>query len=342
VPLHLLAVGDVIPHDSLVAAAGRLGWPSLFADVAPLISAADLAIFNLETPCAPSGPNPTGPIVFDAPPAMLQALHTVGFDAASEANNHAWDQGRVGLVETLAQLDAAGLAGAGTGPDCAAAEAPRMSTVGDVRVGWISATRVHNYPYLDGRPGWPCVAELSVDRVQAMAQRARAAGAEIVVLSAHWGEEYSPVPAPVDEAMASAFVSDGVDVVLGHHPHVLQPIAWVESGDRRGLVAYSLGNFATGQSLPTRAGDALASRRDGAILDIAIERIDGKAAVTGAVAIPTTVDGRVGCAGPVVHPRVERLDRPPGPACEAEYAARYAAARAALGASWVADPRPTP
>jgi poly-gamma-glutamate synthesis protein (capsule biosynthesis protein) len=327
IPLHLLAVGDAIPHEALLANAAIHGWPAVYAEIAPVIAGGDLAILNLESPSAPGVPAATGPIAFDAPPEMLIALRDAGFDAVSQANNHAWDQGAEGIVETMGQLDVAGLAHVGTGATCGDAAHPKMLLLGDVSIGWISATRVHNYPWMNGRADRPCANELTSAGVAAGVAEARAQGAELVVLSAHWGEEYQTSPTAGDEAFARSFIASGVDVILGHHPHVLQRVDWVESEGRRGLVAWSLGNFATAQGLGTHPGETAALRRDGVVLDITVERVNGVGTVTGATAIPTTIERACGGVGL----RVVRLDHPGAPSCAAEYALRYASAREALG-----------
>jgi poly-gamma-glutamate synthesis protein (capsule biosynthesis protein) len=152
------------------------------------------------------------------------------------------------MMETVEQLEAAGLGFVGAGRTCAEAQAARIVTPNGIRVVFIGATDLYNDD-LNAGPDEPCVATLGEEWVLKEAARARAAGAELIVLSIHWGEEYVTSPRADHTAIAHRLVEGGVDVILGHHPHVLQPIEVVDTADgRRALVVYSLGNFISNQS----------------------------------------------------------------------------------------------
>ncbi|MES2644620.1 MAG: CapA family protein [Myxococcota bacterium] len=337
--LRLIAAGDFIPHPSVQSSAAEHGWDSVFADVKDVVSAADLAILNLETPVAPGSTGSTAAKVFNAPVALVQAVRDAGFDAVSIANNHVWDQGRAGLVETVGHLDAVGLAWAGAGRTCAEAEAYRIFERNGLKVGWVAASRVHNL-YLNREPGDPCVFKFDPARVIAAGQAARAAGAELVVLSVHWGQEYEPEPRSWERTFAQMLVAGGIDAILGHHPHVLQPVEWVEHGGRRGLVAFSLGNFVSGQSW-SYSSEERALRRDGGLLEIVMERVDGVAAITSATLLPTwTEHGAVACAGRparvraiLLGPAAVAADADPATRiCGTHYRQRIASIRKSAGA----------
>lgn len=250
----IFAVGDIIPHSSVVASAASYataenhdGWDALLAEIAPLASGADFAIVNLETPVAPKKNGHTAAKRFNAPVAMLDALAASGFDAVSMANNHAWDQGRDGLIETLEHVGGAGLLAAGAGPTCAAAQAPVERTLGGIRVAWFSTTRVANVHY-NREPDTACVNEFDLDRLVGQVKHAKESGAEIVLMSAHWGVEYNHTPHRWERSLGRSLLEAGVDVIIGHHPHMLQPFEAITTEDGRSTwVAWSLGNFLVGQ-----------------------------------------------------------------------------------------------
>ncbi len=253
---RFVAVGDVLPHGNVKnaaeAAAGggaaEDGWVALLGGVADHIGDADLAFANLETPVAPGAGRGTRAFVFNAPVAMLDGLRAVGFDVLSFANNHVYDQGRAGFVETLDTVAAAGFVQVGAGATRDAAHAARTLDVGGFKVAFLGATDLLNSD-LNGSPDAPSVARLDVPRILAEVASARADGADLVVLSVHWGVEYAPLPRQRDLDAAHALIDGGVDVLLGHHPHVPQPLELREAPDGRlGLIAYSLGNFVSNQA----------------------------------------------------------------------------------------------
>lgn len=280
--VSIVAGGDVIPHgiikdvaarsdqkDSGGASTNHDGWDALFTDVRPALSAADLAFINLETPVAPDHHKTLATKIFDAPPALLDALVASGVDIVSFANNHVYDQGRTGFVETMDRLSRTPLVQLGAGATCAQAAAPRMVQKNGLTLAFIGSTRLHN-AHLNAGPDEPCSFVLDAAVVAKQAAAARAAGADAVILSVHWGVEYEAAPRGWDVTLAHQLLDSGVDVILGHHPHVLQPVEVYEAKDgRTTFVAYSLGNFISGQGLGYRWGiqplDA-GNTRDGALL----------------------------------------------------------------------------
>jgi hypothetical protein len=281
---RIVATGDVLMHGNVKAAAAGAddganhgGFLELFRSIAPALQAADLAFTNLETPIAPATGKGTRSMVFDAPPVLLDALVNTGFDVVSFANNHVYDQGRAGFVETLEHLDATPLRYLGAGRTCKDALAPQMIVLDGIWVAFLAVTESQN-DWLNASPSEPCVAELHAQKdqiLEAVAQ-ARQDGAELVVLSVHWGVEYETTPRRYQHEMAHELVEAGVDVLLGHHPHVLQPVEKVKTADGRlAVVAYSLGNLVSNQSASYDAdrhpiGEG--NPRDGVILGIDVVR----------------------------------------------------------------------
>ncbi|MFN8009836.1 MAG: CapA family protein [Holophagaceae bacterium] len=265
---RLVAVGDVMMHaDVKKAAEDQGGFEALWGDVAPLFKGADLAFANLETPVAPTTGRPGRPFQFNAPEQLPAALKASGLTVLSTANNHAYDQGRQGVKETVDRLKEAKLIGLGSGETKAAAEAPRIVEAHGVKVGLLGYTDLFNLD-LNRKADEPWVRQLELETAVA-AVKALRVEADAVIVSVHWGDEYHHQPTKRHRQIAEALVAAGADLVLGHHPHVLQPMDLVEAGGRKGVVAYSLGNFISNQDrmwradlFPVAAGD----NRDGAAL----------------------------------------------------------------------------
>lgn len=290
----LVATGDVLLHQDGpltrgAAVAGRAkgtgyDFSGVFAPVAHLIKAADLAICHLETPVAEVAGPFRGYPLFEVQPQIVDALGGAGYDTCSTASNHSLDAGFEGLTRTLDALDGRRVGHTGTFRTPAESRTPRILDVQGVRVGHISWTYgLNGIPRPAGRqwsvnvfdPSGPEIAGLLAD-----AARTRRAGAEVVVASLHCCEEYSHDPTPAQLALvAAALASPDVDLVLGHHSHVVQPFERI-NGE---WAAYGLGNH-------------VAEQHFGATEDSVIARFtftegpDSRFAVTRAEALPTRID----------------------------------------------------
>ena len=279
---EIAAVGDLLMHEAVKASAraadrrdeqGRslnhAGYDALFEDVASSLRRADLAFANLETPVAPRTGRGSRAFVFNAPRELLPALRHAGIGLVSFANNHVYDQGRPGLVETMAELRAAELPFLGAGETCDEASQARILEVKGIRVAFVGGTRLFNQD-LNGREDEPCAWLLDEEVAKRRIREARDRGAELVVFSIHWGVEYETSPRKQEIDLAHRLIDAGADVILGHHPHVLQPVEIVQAADgRTGLVAYSLGNFVSNQSRTYAHGiqpAKMGNPRDGVIL----------------------------------------------------------------------------
>ena len=285
----LVATGDVLIHQdrALTAGArqpdGSYDFSGVLAPVAPLIEAADLAICHFETPVAPPGGPYRGYPSFAVQPEIIDALAGAGYDECSTASNHSLDDGLDGLVRTLDDLDAAGIGHAGTYRTQAESLEPQILAVGGIRVGHVAGTFS-----LNGVP-LPAGAEWSVDvagvpdvtpMLQAAA-RARAAGAEVVVASLHCCLEYDNDPTPAqEEAVRALLASPDIDLVLGHHAHVVQPFLQVDGE----WAALGLGNHIAEHS--TRGYPT----EDSVLARFTFTRgPDGQFAVTTAEAVPLQI-----------------------------------------------------
>ncbi|QEI11781.1 CapA family protein [Cellvibrio japonicus] len=279
------AVGDILMHGDVkksAAEAARQGWgngghDALWAGVKDEISSVDWAFANLETPIAPVNNLGSKAFMFNADPAVLQSLADTGFDMVSFANNHVYDQGRAGFLETLGELGKSPLDFIGAGNSCAEARQAKIRDLGGIKVAFIGASQVFNSLFNKG-VNEPCVFVYERKAALEAIAAARAAGAEAVIFSLHWGVEYETAPQQTMIDEAHVLMEGGVDVLLGHHPHVLQPVEAYETRDGRiAAVIYSLGNFISNQSRFYRTGlsqDAVGDPRDGAILRFDLLRKD--------------------------------------------------------------------
>ena len=224
-----------------------------FADVAREIAAADVSICHLETPLG----NPRGPFTgypsFTVPPQIAVALRGSGYDTCSTASNHALDAGAAGVYHTLDVLDRAGLRHSGSYRSSAEQRTPTILEVRGVRIAHLAYT--YGFNGLPRPAGKPWIANL-IDPVRILADvhRVRATGAEIVVVSLHWGNEYDHRPSAAQIALTERLMTTpGIDLILGSHAHVVQPIQKINTG----WVAYGMGNHLA------RQADGYPSRQEG-------------------------------------------------------------------------------
>ena len=271
--------GDVIPHEPVRAAAaaageGSAGWSALFADVADVFKSADFGFVNMETPVAPAHSHGSKPFLFDAPIDLIAALKSSGIKIVSFSNNHVMDQGWPGFIETREHLREQGMLFAGSGDTAQQAWQPVIVEANGIKVGWLGMTRWFNgnrnpdkddqphvnfFPYPGESGGAPGMDEAGV----LAAIKAARAQCDLLVVSIHWGIEYSPAPRPEDVDTAHRMLEAGASVIVGHHPHVLQPVESYRTQDGRDTVIfYSLGNFLSNQSrtyvdglMPDKEGD---------------------------------------------------------------------------------------
>jgi poly-gamma-glutamate synthesis protein (capsule biosynthesis protein) len=282
------AVGDVLMHEAVKRSAeahgkgtAHGGYAWLFAPIADLLSEPDVTFANLETPVAPGATGGTREYVFNAPPEVVAALRTAGVDAVAVANNHAFDQGRAGFEETLRRLEQAGMKVVGAGPE----QDPTALFVeaGGLRIAFLGYAHFFNQ---DGNAcpppragGGRCAQARQLERARVLDDvRKAAAEADAVVVSLHWGVEYEPQPRADDVRLAHEIAEAGALLVLGHHPHVLQPVELHHRSDGRvAVIAYSLGNFVSNQSRKYVHGatpEKVAATRDGALLRVALAKRD--------------------------------------------------------------------
>jgi poly-gamma-glutamate synthesis protein (capsule biosynthesis protein) len=314
----LAAVGDFLSEGLVNNAAAasappgvRFDYEPLLRPVAPLLTAADLAICHMETPIgAPgaqvgfAGKSGYGTNLIAAAAELPSDLARVGFDRCSTASNHANDLGADGVRTTLDALDGAGLSHTGTARSAEEA-APRVLDVAGVRVGHVAFARNSNtgFPADWWRVRQGVTADNVIDDVAAL----RAAGAEVVIVSLHVYVELQSAPTAEDRAVVRDIIAGAhPDLIIIHGPHVVQPVERVDGT----LVFWSLGNFISGMGVADRGKYADPRTLDGLLATVRFsERADGSWATTPWTVLLCNVLG-----SRVVYPGLTTLADPTTPA----------------------------
>jgi len=262
----LLFVGDAMQHQAQLDRARELGngkydYSGCFTYIAPTVTEADYAVCNLEVPLG-GGPDYTGFPCFSAPDSYAQALKDAGFDMFLTANNHCLDRRDKAARRTIAALDSLGIDHVGTYRDSLdrVAKVPFIKNINGIKVGFLNYTYGTNgIPPQDGVE----VALIDRSRIADEIAETRRAGAEILVVAMHWGIEYVLLPVKSQTELADFLVDQGVDMIIGGHPHVIQPMKVVrnEKENKDVLVVYSLGNLISNMKTADTRGGALVRAR---------------------------------------------------------------------------------
>lgn len=239
--LTLVFSGDIMQHMPQVDAAreadGSYDYHACFQYIKPFWEKADFAIANLETTLSEQGPY-SGYPRFASPTSLAGALQDAGVDVVVLANNHCCDRGAVGIRTTVRTVDSLGLLYAGVYTDSAQASKPLIMNKGRYRVALLNATYGTNGLPV---PKGTVVHQLDTLRMAGEVRQAKRDSATHIILFAHWGEEYQQRPNRAQRKLAEWCRRQGIDVVIGSHPHVAQPI------DTAVNVVWSLGNFVSNQ-----------------------------------------------------------------------------------------------
>ena len=250
--VRLLFVGDLMQHQAQIDAARRAGghydYSHCFSLVKERIAQADIAIGNFEVTLG--GTPYRGYPQFSAPDEYLLAMKDAGFDILATANNHSLDRHRRGLERTLALIDSASLTAVGTYRDAAdrAQRYPLIVKKNGLRIALLCGTYGTN-----GIATTPpnIVNSLSRDELSADIRRARSMKPDAIIAFVHWGNEYQRHPSAEQQSLAQWLISQGVDHVIGSHPHVVQPIELIPNTEHptHHAVVYSLGNYVSNMSI---------------------------------------------------------------------------------------------
>jgi poly-gamma-glutamate capsule biosynthesis protein CapA/YwtB (metallophosphatase superfamily) len=243
------AIGDILMHDGVYEDAyksGKYNFDPIFQNVKGLLEKPDILTANQESTLGGTELGLSSYPCFNSPHEVADALVHTGVDIVSTANNHTLDKGIKGIQSEVHYLDSIGLPHVGSFLDDQDRLKLRIIEKNGIKIAYLAYTYGTNgIPIPNGEDF--LVNLINKDVMKDEIHRARKQ-ADIVVMSIHWGVEYQRVPNTTQKDLANFLANEGVDVIFGSHPHVLQPMEWIKTNDgRKTLVVYSLGNFISGQ-----------------------------------------------------------------------------------------------
>ncbi len=245
----LIFAGDVMGHEPQITAArksdGNYDYVPNYRFVQNYIRNADWAMANLEVTLA--GPPYTGYPTFSSPDALAAALKEAGFDVLQTANNHTCDKGLRGVIRTLDVLDSLGFDRLGSYRNTEEREAmyPYMKSVNGIQIAYLNYTYGTNGIAV---PKGTVVNLIDTSVIRKDLEKAKSLNPDFIIATYHWGLEYQRTESADQRLIAEFSALHGADLIIGGHPHVVQPIRKVYAGDRDSVwVVYSLGNYISNQ-----------------------------------------------------------------------------------------------
>ena len=259
--LSLLFIGDIMGHDSQINAAydatsKTYNYDGVFAKVSPIFKKHDFAIANLEVTLA--GIPFKGYPQFSSPDALAVAAKKSGINTLVTANNHSCDRGKQGIIRTIKVLDSLGINHTGTFLNSKERESSNLLVLSknEISVGIL------NYTY--GTNGLPVPSPTVVNKIDtalmaADIQKSKTANLDKLIIVIHWGKEYSSHPSTSQVNIANFLFDQGADIIIGSHPHVIQPMEYYEKTlkNPEQFIPFSLGNFISNQRKRKTDGGAM-------------------------------------------------------------------------------------
>lgn len=252
--LEIVFTGDVLLDRGVRTVLADEGLDSIFVGVTDLFHGADAVVVNLECPLADTASRLNKKYIFRADAACAKGLKRVGVTHAAMANNHTNDQGRKGLISTFQSLTEAGIIPLGFGEDSSEQLKPVVIRKDGIEVAVFNSVFVplENWHYLADRPG---ICQASCEELSDAVRRYKKSHVDSwIVAVLHWGTEFDVHPSLRQRMQAMMLADAGTDVVIGHHPHVVQDTAVIKTEGvgmcDSTLVYYSLGNFVFDQTAP--------------------------------------------------------------------------------------------
>ena len=308
----ILSTGDLLMHGQLIVDAkqddGTYDFSYIFPYITEYVSDADFAVANLETTLAGTAKPYQGNPMFNCPDEIVDAAKNAGFDMLLTANNHSYDSQKAGFERTIRTVREKGLLNLGT---MLSGEEPKFAVqeINGIKIGMIAYTYEdsavgNSVPALNYNPmqagGYDIIncfrhaaPEPFYATLETQIAEMRQQGAEAIVLYIHWGQEYKLEPNSYQTAMAQRLCDLGVDVIIGGHPHVVEPVALLESTvdpNHRTVCLYSMGNAVSNQRLGKLKSITTAHTEDGVLFSISFSKYsDGTVCLEDASLIPTWV-----------------------------------------------------
>ena len=283
--IKMSVIGDIMCHDSqykdaYVSSTDSYDFSYVFSDIQKYIQVADIAVGNLETTFAGKERGYSNYPTFNTPEQLAYNLKTLGIDVLSTSNNHSLDKGYKGIVSTLDFLDDAGIAHTGTYRTEEEQNQILVQNVKGITMAFLSFTYGTNgIPVPSGKDY--CVNLIDEDLMLEQINLAKEQNPDMICVFMHWGVEYQHKQNKEQDRLTEFLFKNGVDVILGGHPHVLQPmekrqISLEDGTTKDGFVIYSLGNFISGQNKLPRQSSAvlnLGITKDGETGKISIDEV---------------------------------------------------------------------
>lgn len=256
ITINMVAIGDIMCHtsnfqDAYNSETKSYDFSYVFEDIKDYIKNADIAIGNLETTFAGKDAGYSGYPNFNTPEQLAQNIKDLGVDVVSTANNHSLDKKYNGLVNTLDELDKVDLSHTGTYRSVDEQNKILTKNVNGINIAFLSFTYGTNgIPVPKGKEY--CINLIDNNLILDQIAKAKATNPDLICVNMHWGVEYQLKQNATQENLADFLFKNGVDIIFGSHPHVLEPmekrtITMEDGTTKDGFVIYSLGNFMSGQ-----------------------------------------------------------------------------------------------
>ena len=283
IKVNMSVIGDIMCHNSQYKDAYKNGiydFSYVFEDVKTYLQSSDISIGNLETTFAGSQKGYSSYPNFNTPEILAQNLKNVGIDVLSTANNHSLDSGYSGLESTIDYLDFVGIAHTGTFKSEEARNQILFQEINGLKIAFLSYTYGTNGISIPKGKEY-CINLIDKELIKQHIELAKQEKPDVICVNMHWGIEYQNLPNSEQTDLANFLFENGVDIILGSHPHVLQPmenkkITLSDGTEKNVFVIYSLGNFMSGQDKENTRNSIILNFdiiKDGTTNNISIENI---------------------------------------------------------------------
>jgi poly-gamma-glutamate capsule biosynthesis protein CapA/YwtB (metallophosphatase superfamily) len=287
--ITITSVGDIMMHQSQINAGslgnGKYDYSKMFKSIKPYIEKADFSLGNLEVTLSGGEKGYTGYPMFNAPEILAKNVKAAGFDLVTTANNHSLDRRFYGVKKTIENLDKVGLLHTGTYKTFKDSEQILVKDIKGINIAFLAYTYGTNGISI---PEKFAVNRINKDKILKDIKKAKALKADMIITSMHFGVEYKITQNKTQEDLADFLFKNGVDIVLGSHPHVLQPMEVkkvnVDGKKKDVFVIYSQGNIVA--NMPSRY------KNSGVIINLSIRKDSTGTKLNKVDYIPTWVDSK--------------------------------------------------
>ncbi len=245
----MYSVGDIMMHDSLIKSGehkGNYNYDHFFTEVKEIFKDGDIVSGNLETTISGEKYKYTGFPKFNSPYEYLLSLKKIGFNILSTANNHSLDRGEIGVINTIKNLKKTGIKFVGTSNNNNSKKRVLITSYNNIKFAFLSYTFSTNGISIPKGKDY-LVNMINKSQINEDLNYAKSNEVDLIVSYLHFGNEYERIPNNYQKEVVKYFLKNGVDIVLGSHPHVVQPFKFYRGNNKNQFVIYSLGNFLSGQ-----------------------------------------------------------------------------------------------